>query len=63
MKRAERYRGKRPRSGMTAEQVAVVALITLVAILVMTMKVNSQWCGQTCGEQLCEAIFVTGDWS
>lgn len=63
MKRAERYRGKRPRSGMTAEQVAAVALITLVAILVMTMKVNSQWCGQSCGEQLYEAMFVTEDWS
>ena len=48
---------------MTAEQVAAVALITLAAILVMTMKVNSQWCGQTCGEQLYEALFVTGDWS
>lgn len=63
MRRAERYRGKRPRGGLTAEQVAAVALITLAAILVMTMKVNSQWCGQTCGEQLYEALFVTGDWS
>ena len=55
MRRAERYRGKRPRGGLTAEQVAAVALITLAAILVMTMK--------TCGEQLYEALFVTGDWS
>lgn len=62
MKRAERYRGRRPRSGMTAGQVAAMALITLAAVLVMTMKVSDQWCGQTCGEQLYIALFVAEDW-
>ena len=62
MKRAERYRGKRSRSGMTAGQVAAMALIGLVAMLVMTMKVSGQWCGQTCGEQLYIAMFVAKDW-
>ena len=62
MKRAERYRGKRPRGGLTAGQVAAMALITLAAVLVMTMKVSAQWCGQTCGEQLYIALFVAEDW-
>lgn len=62
MKRADRYRGKRPGSGLTAGQVAAMALITLAAVLVMTMKVSAQWCGQTCGEQLYIALFVAEDW-
>ena len=56
MKRAG-YRGRKPGGGLTPEQAAVAA------VLLMTMKVNSQWCGKTCGQQLYEAVFVTEDWS
>lgn len=64
MRRAERrYRGRRPRGGMTPGQIGVTAVTVILAVLLMTMKVNSQWCGQTCGEQLYEALFVTEDWS
>lgn len=65
MNRADRrrYKGRKPRSGLTAEQVGLVVLITLAAILFMTMKVNSYWCGKSCGEQLYDALFVTEDWS
>ena len=62
MKRADRYRGKRPGVVLTTGQVAAMALITLAAVLVMTMKVSAQWCGQTCGEQLYIALFVAEDW-
>ena len=66
MRRAEkdrrRYRGRRPRCGLTAEQAGVVVLAVLVAILVMTMKVNSQYCGMSVGEQVYQAVFVTKDW-
>ena len=57
-----RYRGKKPGSGLTPEQAGIVVLAALAAILVMTMKVNSQWCGMTVGEQVHEALFVTKDW-
>ena len=59
MKRV-RYRGRRPRGGLTAEQVIVAAA---AAVLFLTMRVNSQWCGKTCGQQVYEALFVTEDWS
>ena len=54
MKRAERYRGWRPRSGLTAGQVAAMALITLAALLVMTMKVSAQWCGDAV--KMCQVV-------
>lgn len=62
MKRA-RYRGRKPRGGLTPEQTAAAILTVMAAVLLMTMKVNSQWCGKTCGQQLYEAVFVTEDWS
>ena len=49
--------------GVTPEQAAVAILTVMAAVLLMTMKVNSQWCGKTCGQQLYEAVFVTEDWS
>lgn len=58
-----RYKGRRPRGGMTPGQVCVVAVAVILAVLLMTMKVNSQWCGMSVGEQLYEAVFVTEDWS
>ncbi len=58
-----RYKGRRSRGGMTPGQIGVTAVTVILAVLLMTMKVNSQWCGQTCGEQLYEAVFVTEDWS
>lgn len=62
MKRA-RYRGRKPRGGLTPEQAAVAILTVMAAVLLMTTKVNSQWCGKTCGQQFYEAVFVTEDWS
>lgn len=62
MKRAG-YRGRKPGGGLTPEQAAVAILTVMAAVLLMTMKVNSQWCGKTCGQQLYEAVFVTEDWS
>ena len=47
---------------MTGEQAAVAAIAALVLILALTMKVNSQWTGKTCGRQLYEAVFTTKDW-
>lgn len=64
MRRADgRYKGRRPRGGLTAGQVCVTAVTVILAVLLMTMKVNSQWCGMSVGEQLYEAVFVTEDWS
>lgn len=63
MRRADRrYRGRKPRGGLSAEQAGVVVLAVLVAMLVLTMKVNSQWCGKSVGEQVHQAVFVTKDW-
>ena len=61
MKRV-RYRGRRPRGGLTAEQVIVAAAAAVLIVLFLTMRVNSQWCGKTCGQQVYEALFVTEDW-
>ena len=62
MKRV-RYRGRRPRGGLMAEQVIVAAAAAVLVVLFLTMRVNSQWCGKTCGQQVYEALFVTEDWS
>lgn len=67
MRRAEKdgrrcYRGKKPRRGLSPEQTGVVVLAVLLAILVMTMKINSQYCGMSVGEQVYQAVFVTKDW-
>ena len=61
MKRADNYRGKRNRSGLSAAQVGVVAIVLLVAILAMTMKASGQWTGMSAGEQLHQALFVATD--
>ena len=45
MKRAG-YRGRKPRGGLTPEQAAVAILTAMAAVLLMTMKVNSQWVKQ-----------------
>lgn len=51
MKRV-RYRGRRPRGGLTAEQVIVAAAAAVLIVLFLTMRVNSQWCGKTAGSRL-----------
>ena len=64
MRRADgRYKGRRPKSGLTPGQIRVAAVAVILAVLLMTMKVNSQWSGMSCAEQLHEALVVTGDWS
>lgn len=65
MGRAEqrrRYRGKKPRGGLTAEQVAVAFLAAVVTILAITIHANCEWSGKSPEEQLYEALFVTKDW-
>lgn len=63
MRRADRrYRGRKPRRGLSAEQAGIVVLAVLVAILVLTMRANSQYCGKSVGEQVYQAVFVTKDW-
>lgn len=47
---------------MTETQVFAACLGLLIAIVLMTLRVNSQWCGKSCGEQIYEAVFVTEDW-
>lgn len=61
MRRA-RYRGRKPRAGLTETQVFAACLGILIAIVLMTLRVNSQWCGKSCGEQIYEAVFETEDW-
>lgn len=61
MKRA-RYRGRKSRGGLTEGQVCAAFLAILIAVLVMTMKVSSQWSGLSCTKQLYQAVFVTRDW-
>lgn len=56
-----RYRGKKPRRGMTPEQAAIAVLVTMVLVLLLTLRVNSAWTGLSCGEQLYQALLVTGD--
>lgn len=58
MRRAD----KGPRRGMTPEQAAIAAAVVIALVLLLTMKVNSQWCGKTCREQLHQALLVTEDW-
>lgn len=58
MRRAD----KGTRRGMTPEQAAIAAAVVMALVLLLTMKVNSQWCGKTCGQQFYEALQVTGDW-
>lgn len=63
MRRADgRYRGRKPRGGLTAEKVILLSLVALAAILMLTMRACSVWTGQTYGEQLYQALFVTEDW-
>ena len=64
MKRADRrYRGRKPRGGLTAGQAGIVIITIIVLMMVLTMKVSSHyWGGKSCGEQLYDAIFVAKDW-
>lgn len=63
MRRADgRYRGRKPRGGLTAEQVILLSLVVLAAILMLTMRASSVWTGMSCREQLYQAVFVTEDW-
>lgn len=67
MKRAESprrsrgYRGKR-RSGLTAEQVLLLAVVVLVAVMALTIRAAGKWTGMSAGEQLYQALFVAKDW-
>ena len=63
MRRADgRYRGRKPGKGLTSEQVILLSLVALAAILMLTMRASSVWTGMSCGEQLYQAVFVTEDW-
>lgn len=63
MKRADRgYRGRRPQGGLTPEQVIGVAIITIAAMLALTIHATSEWTGMSAGEQLYHALFVLEDW-
>ncbi len=63
MRRADgRYRGQRPGGGLTAEQVILLSLVALTAILLLTMRANSAWTGMSCGEQIHQALCVAKDW-
>ena len=62
MKRAENYRGKKPRtSGLTAGQVSAVFIAITIAILFMTMQASGEWTGMSIVEQLHQALFVATD--
>ena len=56
------YRGKKPRSGFTAEQVIALATLVLAAVMALTIRANSQWTGMSAEEQLHQALFVAKDW-
>lgn len=62
MRRADRYRGKKPRGGLSPLGVATVAILTLICILYMTMTVSAEITGEEPGEQIYQALFVTKDW-
>lgn len=57
-----RYRGRKPRGGLTAEKVILLSLVALAAILMLTMRASSVWTGMSYREQLYHALFVTEDW-
>ena len=48
--------------GLTPEQVILLSLVVLAAILMLTMRANSVWTGESCAEQIHQALFVTKDW-
>lgn len=65
MKRAEKrhpYRGRKPRGGPSGEKVMLIALLTILAIMAMTIHASSRWTGMTAQEQLHQAFFVAKDW-
>lgn len=57
-----RYRGRRPRGGLTPEQVIGVAIITIAAMLALTIHATSEWTGMSAGDQLYHALYVLEDW-
>lgn len=57
-----RYRGKKPRRGMTPEQATIAAVVVMALMLLLTMKASSTWTGLSCREQLYQALLVTEDW-
>lgn len=64
MKHADyrRYRGRKPRSGLSAGQAGIMFVLVLAVMLVLTIHANSQWFGMTAGEQVHQALFVAKDW-
>lgn len=66
MKRADKnrpYKGKKGRGGLDGDQVIIVSLLLILAMLAMTIHVNScYWTEMTAREQLYQALFVTKDW-
>ena len=56
------YRGKKPRRGLTPEQVAIAAVVVIALVLLLTMRANSSWTGLSCREQMYQALLVTEDW-
>ena len=63
MRRADGYRGKKPRGGLTAGQVCAAFLAVLVVLLARTTRAASQWSGRPANQVLYEAVFETEDWS
>ncbi|WP_298022266.1 hypothetical protein [uncultured Dysosmobacter sp.] len=61
MRRVKRYRGKKPRGGLSPETVMLIAVLAMMAILTMTMRINRQWTGRSVRGQLYQAVFVTPD--
>lgn len=54
--RAQRRRRKQE------QRIIVTAILTILIALLLAGKANSEWTGQSVGEQLHEAVFVTEDW-
>ena len=56
------YKGKKPRGGMSAGQVAIAAILVLLAMLAITIHMNTELTGQSAGDQIYTALFVAKDW-
>ena len=43
-------------------RIIVTAILCIIVALLLAGKANSEWTGQSVGEQLHEAVFATADW-
>lgn len=53
---------RRRRGGLTAEQVGIAAILTVLLILAMALHDGSKRTGQSWGEQLYEVLLAEKDW-